>query len=745
MTIVTAGPGDPLYEFGRFLADPTAGRLYHAGEEVPLTPKCFKVLIVLVEVRGQRVDKDELFRQVWPDTFVEQNNLARTISMIRKALHERDADEEFIVTIPGRGYRFAAPVRQLTRADKDAPRTPAPDAPAGPAGLFVPVAKAGFIPRAAAVAAIMVCGAAAWMLARSPAAPSGEAPGRKLWQLTSTGRLEGEPTWSPDGRRVAYSSDRSGNFDIWVQPVGGGTPAQITSGPARDWQPSWSPDGRAVAFRSERDGGGLYVVSSDGGGERRISTFGYDPRWSPDGKTLLFRDSLDAYVVGQDAAGPSRVASEALAGFAGRFRIAWHPDGRRLSVYGTDREHGASFWTIATDGGRRVRSRVAPSVARRLQDAGLRLGNFAWSPEGDSLYFEGRSEGTENLWRITVDPRSLEWIGGPERLTTGSSLESGLSLSPDGTRLAFGSRVESTIAWSLPFDPVAGRITGTGEPITPDGANAEILDMSPDGRQLVYRVNGRNRHELWIRSIDRRADRLRTVEANAAIIQPRWSRDGTQLAYLRRPSNSGRAAVVLLAADDKGGERVLTPAGSPEMVYDWSADGQSLLVRCRTNSVQSAICRMSNAAPSEREMRVIAADAHRNLYSAKHSPDERWVSFIAAPDPTRSTVFVSPADGGAWIPITDGRYFEDKPRWSPDGRTLYFLSNRTGFWNLWGRRFDSRVGTPAGDPFQVSRFDSTSQMIRNLSDLQIAITRDQLILPITESSGAIWVLENVDR
>jgi hypothetical protein len=144
-------------------------------------------------------------------------------------------------------------------------------------------------------------------------------------------------------------------------------------------------------------------------------------------------------------------------------------------------------------------------------------------------------------------------------------------------------------------------------------------------------------------------------------------------------------------------------------------------------------------------MRVIAADAHQNLYAAKNSPDGRWISFIARPDVTRSTVFISPAAGGPWIGVTEGRYFEDKPRWSPDGRALYFLSNRTGFWNLWGRRFDPDAGRPVGGPFQVSQFDTSAQMIRNLANLQIAITGDRLILPITQSSGVIWVLDNVDR
>ena len=100
--------------------------------------------------------------------------------------------------------------------------------------------------------------------------------------------LEGEPTWSPDGRLIAYSSDQSGNFDIWVRPVGEGKPIQVTTSPAHDWQPAWSPDGVSLVFRSERDGGGIFVAPALGGSERKLSSVGYHPRWSPDGSQILF-------------------------------------------------------------------------------------------------------------------------------------------------------------------------------------------------------------------------------------------------------------------------------------------------------------------------------------------------------------------------------------------------------------------------------------------------------------------------
>ncbi len=751
----TAGPEDPLYQFGDFSADPVVGRLHHASGEVALTPKAFKVLMVLLESPGTLVDKEELLQQVWPDTFVEPNNLARHVSMIRRALHERDSDHEHIVTVSGRGYRFVTPVARITRAAFSGHSQPAAEnraaegshsQPAEPGPATEPRWRPALAVAALLAGLLSVAGALAIGYRADGADPGGS---RRLWQLTTAGRLDGEPTWSPDGESIAYSSDRDGSPKIWMQRIRGGTPVQLTTGGARDWQPSWSPDGRHVAFRSERDGGGIFVVPVAGGGARRITAFGHQPQWSPDGSRVLFCSGRDVHLAALDGSAPSQVASDVLPNLPGRCRVAWHPDGQRISVYGRHQEQGPTLLTIPLRGGTPVRSAVASSVEQRLREADLRLGSFVWSPRGDALYFEGRSDRTQNVWRIRVNPRTLELIAGPDRLTTSPGRDNALALSPDGRRLAFGSRFERTSVWSLPFDPIEGRITGDGHAVTPEGANAKILDISPDGKQLVYRVTARDTDELWIRSLDRQVDRLRKVEVDAAIIHPRWSRDGTQLAYLRRPVNQSEPSSVVLIAAGSDDERHLAPSGQHlEMVYDWSLDGRGFLVRCRANTDPWAICRLSASPGPRAALQVIASDATRNLYAAAYSPEGRWVSFIAARNLTQSAVFVSPATGGAWVPVTssDDQAFRDLPRWSPDGRTLYFLSNHTGFWNVWGRRFDPEAGKPSGEPFQISHFDSSVQMVGpDVSALQLAVTRDRLILPVTQASGAVWILEDVDN
>ena len=109
-----------------------------------------------------------------------------------------------------------------------------------------------------------------------------------LSRLTFEAGLQTEPSFSPDGRFVAFASNKSGNFDIWIQPVAGGNAVQVTKHSAHDWQPDWSPDGSRILFRSERDSGGLFVVSAFGGAEERLMPFGYRPRWSPDASRILF-------------------------------------------------------------------------------------------------------------------------------------------------------------------------------------------------------------------------------------------------------------------------------------------------------------------------------------------------------------------------------------------------------------------------------------------------------------------------
>src|SRR5438874_7650803 len=106
---------DPLncYEFGPYRLDLNEGRLLRNGEPVPLTPKTFATLVVLVQRSGRLVEKDELMKLLWPDSFVEESNLNQHIWTLRKTLGENPTGNEYIETVPKRGYRFMAEVRDL--------------------------------------------------------------------------------------------------------------------------------------------------------------------------------------------------------------------------------------------------------------------------------------------------------------------------------------------------------------------------------------------------------------------------------------------------------------------------------------------------------------------------------------------------------------------------------------------------------------------------------------------------------
>src|SRR5438874_6289133 len=113
MKIAVPPPSAHVYEFGEFRLD--AGRRFllgRNGSPIPSTPKAFDTLVYLVQHAGGVLDKDELMHAIWPDTVVEENNLNQNISLLRRVLGESPAEHRYIATVPGRGYRFVAPVTQ---------------------------------------------------------------------------------------------------------------------------------------------------------------------------------------------------------------------------------------------------------------------------------------------------------------------------------------------------------------------------------------------------------------------------------------------------------------------------------------------------------------------------------------------------------------------------------------------------------------------------------------------------------
>ena len=119
MPATIGNPGKELYEFGPFRVDVEHEILLRSGEAVPLTSKTFQVLVALLRHGSAGVSKDELMKEVWSDSFVEEANLSRTVFMLRKALGESPKDHRYIVTVPGRGYRLATEVLAIPEQELD--------------------------------------------------------------------------------------------------------------------------------------------------------------------------------------------------------------------------------------------------------------------------------------------------------------------------------------------------------------------------------------------------------------------------------------------------------------------------------------------------------------------------------------------------------------------------------------------------------------------------------------------------
>lgn len=769
--------------FGVFEVDPRSGEVRKSGLKVKLTGQPFRVLAMLLERPGEMVTREELQKRLWPaDTFVDfDHSLNTAINKIRDVLGDSAQSPRFVETLPRRGYRFIAPVETIGAAGAGlAPPGAAQDAErkgVATVSLHGTPVRSRFTFWIARLASTIVVVAVLYTVYQKlkPHPPTQ----RALTRLTFDAGLQFGATWSPDGRFIAYSSDRGGKFDIWVQPVAGGDAVQITHGPGANWQPDWSSDGQLIAFRSEGGDGGLYAVPALGGPGRKIASFGYHPHWSPDGSEVLFQTSFMSggvgsrfYVVRLDGSPAREILTELPGRFWFELKAAiWQPDGKRVSVWATAAGWSSaslSFWTAPVAGGPAAKSEIAPDVVKQLEEVAVGGApgfisavdsdpSFSWAPSGKAIFFERTLRGARNLWKLSMDSGTLRGVA-VERLTAGSGPDTDLALSPDGTRLAFTSRTQHTRTWLFPFDASSGRITGNGEAAISPGMEAWAPDLSRDGRKLAFLAERGGRWELWEQSLLNEREALVVSGAYVPFSWVRWSRDGTRLAYDCTNSKGDEHQFVVWSAEHHNEEVLTSSTVEPGLVYDWSPDDKSILVtrstgkgprREHVDKGEIWMLPLAAAPHAETDARRLVSDPAYGLYQGRFSPDGRWIVFEAVrsrPHVYESTLYVVPASGGAWVRITDGKDWADKPRWSPDGKTIYFLSGDSGFFNVWGIRFNPVRGRPLGEPFRVTSFESPSLMVpQQVSAVELSLTQDRLALTMQDISGSIWMLDHVDR
>jgi DNA-binding winged helix-turn-helix (wHTH) protein len=320
------------FRWDDFVLDLDAYRLERAGVPVALEPKAFNLLVLMVQRPGHLFTKQEIFESVWPGTAVTDHALTRIVAQIRRGLGDEVREARYLETVPTRGYRWVYAVE-----------TGEPSTPAREETLEPVRARRTHLPLMSAIAlATVVVAVLVW---QRQGDVSGSERGHGVqWptQLTTNAGLDLHPALSPHGDAIAFVSDRSGSFEIFVRALAGSaTEMPLTSDAGQNLQPSWSPDGKFVAYHSQRNGG-IWIVPSRGGTPKQIVTVGSKPSWSPDGTSVAYQSDEHADVApfGFAAQSGSTIRMTSVDGGAssdltrsgapagGHAAPSWSPDGR---------------------------------------------------------------------------------------------------------------------------------------------------------------------------------------------------------------------------------------------------------------------------------------------------------------------------------------------------------------------------------------------------------------------------------
>ena len=522
-------------------------------------------------------------------------------------------------------------------------------------------------------------------------------------QVTVAVSLEDYPSWSPDGRTLAYESNESGSWDIWVTQVGGGPPVNRTPDhEGEDRYPSWSPDGRHIAFWSDRDGGGYYLMPALGGSAQRVATtagpgapYHSPPQWSTDGKEL-------AYVT-YEPAGPRYEPFVEIASVVTRevrrirlpgtqecrLDLSWSRDGRYLAYVD-------AAWQIAETTQLRV-LRLSDGKSALITDDRANVRGPTWSLDGRSLYFSANRAGPSDLWQQRMGDGGLP-VGTPRQVTTAVEVRHA-GFSRDGTRIAFSKGRWVSNVWRVPIPAGRPATWADAEQMTFDQAYIEFVDVSPDGRRLLFSSDRAGNQDIWTMEVGK--ETLRLTSDPAPEWAPRWSPDGKAISFYS--SRSGDREMWVMPAAS-GAPRQLTHAPGLDAGWSWSPDGHWITFRSERTG-NSEIWIIGSDGSGERQL----TDDPAGDYCPVFSPDGRWIAFSS----TRGgalEIWRMPAAGGPAERVS--RLAAASPNWSRDGSRLYLGANDSPprLWevsladhkervvaDLSGRRGSLGLGAPATD------------------------------------------------
>jgi Tol biopolymer transport system component len=567
--------------------------------------------------------------------------------------------------------------------------------------------------------------AGAWYLGRSGARPAASSLADvTITQLTSDPGYEGEPTFSPDGETIAYVSDRTGNFEIFLKQVSGGPDVNITNNPADDVQPAFSPDGKQIAFVSTRGsatrltyenfgvpstGGDIWMMPALGGSPRRIAEKGNFPSWSSDGSTLVFMSggSFKKRIFRVPASGgESREIPVRPPKGKGAFRFILYPT---LSPDGK--------WILFQV--EQFRINVAPSSGGEAKV--ICLGRRpVWAPDGRSIVFSNADPGKNfSLWRIPFSSAKGAADGAAEPLTVGRGVDTQAAISRDGRQIAFTALEQTFNLETLPFDADLGRVTGEVRVLTSGNNDIEWKSLSPDGRSVVFGNAGR----IWRLDPDQPAHPL-TGDPAFRDGQPRWSPDGRSILFERVPAaEPGNFELWLMAADGASPRRLLEKARSA----NWMPDSRGITYCSISDDYLHQLDLLTG-----RSRRVTDEQTQAPLHTV--SADGRWIVYQSSAE-SFITIRAHPMDGGETriVAATPGQMGSGHPMLSPSGNWFYYQVDHKNVYRLPG----PSQGWRKEEPVKVTNFPESGLFIE---DPRLSMDGKQLIYSRGKIDGDLWLL-----
>ncbi|HMF00610.1 MAG TPA: winged helix-turn-helix domain-containing protein [Terriglobia bacterium] len=667
-----------FYQFGAFRVDTAERVLFRENEPIFLPPKVYDTLLILISNAGHTLEKEHLLRELWPDTFVEEGNLAQNISLLRKVL-SNGGDERYIVTVPRRGYRFAAPVsevkeREIERVDgANAPETEI----AGPIQSklderFQPAAKLSAaqvrLDRATPVRLYATIGLLAltavlvivWRVGQRRVDGVRTA---EYVRLTNFPDAVHSPALSRDGKTLLFVRGSEpfqyGPAELYLKVLPDGEPVALTHDGTNKIAPTLSPDeSHAVYTTFSRTGWATVSVPIGGGPPALLMQNAAALTWAAANRVLFSeirsQTSLHmAVVTATESRGDPRDVY-VPASPTGMAHYAYlSPDGRWVLVVEMDTNGWLPCRLVPFDSSSSGIS-VGPSQASCTA--------AAWSPDGRWMYFAVAASGESHLWR----QRFLD--GAPEQITFGiTNDERGVVADRDGSLITSIGAIQGTVWY---HDERGDR------QLSVEGYAYRPV-LSRDGAKVFYLVRRAAKGSFWIGelwSTDLTSGRTEREVPDFLVRNFDVAKDGRHVVFDAFDA-SGRSAIWVATLDRSEPPRRLSPegqSGEERPVFGPSGD----IYYMEQESGQTWL--LGRMKPDGTNRQTLSSDRITFLISV--SPDERWAIVWKAGnghDTMALSLVGEPLR--ALCSCAAEPIFQDSPRvsWSADGRTM-IINVRTG-------------------------------------------------------------------